>query len=126
MTLGTAFLVYFYTQALFQPLHMISNQLEDFQKASAGAVRVRELMSTSSALADGITQGAAGPDEFRTAPLWGVGQRIFFLHDGRATDLAQAIASHRSPGSEASAVIRSFERLRTQQQQDVVNFLRSL
>src|SRR6516164_6368772 len=27
-------------------------------------------------LADGVTQGQAGPDEFRTAPLWGVGQRI--------------------------------------------------
>jgi CxxC motif-containing protein (DUF1111 family) len=38
-------------------------------------------------LADGITQGAAGPDEFRTAPLWGIGQRIFFLHDGRTTNL---------------------------------------
>src|SRR5262249_19303032 len=34
-------------------------------------------------LADGITQGQAGPREFRTAPLWGLGQRIFFLHDGR-------------------------------------------
>jgi hypothetical protein len=32
----------------------------------------------ASRLADGITQGAAGPDEFRTAPLWGVGQRLFF------------------------------------------------
>jgi len=28
-------------------------------------------------LADGISQGGAGPDEFRTAPLWGLGQRIF-------------------------------------------------
>ena len=36
-----------------------------------------------SGLADGITQGAAGPYEFRSAPLLGVGQRIFFLHDGR-------------------------------------------
>src|SRR6202795_3442583 len=36
-------------------------------------------------LADGITQGGAGPDEFRTAALWGVGQRVFFLHDGRPT-----------------------------------------
>jgi CxxC motif-containing protein (DUF1111 family) len=36
-------------------------------------------------LADGITQGGAGPDEFRTAPLWGVGQRVFFLHDGRTS-----------------------------------------
>lgn len=53
MTLGTAFLVYFYTQALFQPLHMISNQLDDFQKASAGAIRVQELMTTRSALEDG-------------------------------------------------------------------------
>src|SRR5579871_3787109 len=27
-----------------------------------------------SQLSDGVTQGVAGPDEFRTAPLWGVGQ----------------------------------------------------
>ncbi len=53
ISLGTGFLVYFYTQALFQPLHMISNQLDDFQKASAGAVRVQELMNTQSVLADG-------------------------------------------------------------------------
>jgi ABC-type multidrug transport system fused ATPase/permease subunit len=61
MTLGTAFLVYFYTQTLFQPMHMLSNQLEDFQKASAGATRVQELMSTSSALVDGtVTEFAPG------------------------------------------------------------------
>ena len=34
-------------------------------------------------LADGVSQGAANGQEFRSAPLWGVGQRIFFLHDGR-------------------------------------------
>ena len=79
-----------------------------------------------SGLADGITQGAAGPDEFRTAPLWGVGQRIFFLHDGRTKDLVQAIAAHRSEGSEANAVVRRFERMETQRQQDLINFLRSL
>ena len=45
-------------------------------------------------LADDIIQGAAGPDEFRTVPLWGVGQRIFFLHDGRTSDLQQAILAH--------------------------------
>src|SRR6266581_1728301 len=42
-------------------------------------------------LADGVSQGEAGPREFRTAPLWGLGQRIFFLHDGRTADLLQAI-----------------------------------
>jgi len=77
-------------------------------------------------LADGITQGGAGPDEFRTAPLWGVGQRIFFLHDGRTSNLVQAIRAHRSPGSEANLVIERFNRLREREQQDIINFLRSL
>ena len=77
-------------------------------------------------LADGITQGAAGPDEFRTAPLWGLGQRVFFLHDGRTTNLVKAIRDHRSHGSEANKVIEHFNRLTPQQQQDVINFLRSL
>jgi CxxC motif-containing protein (DUF1111 family) len=62
-------------------------------------------------LADGITQGAPGPDEFRTAPLWGVGQRIFFLHDGRTTNLVEAIEDHLSPGSDANRVIERFRRL---------------
>jgi len=77
-------------------------------------------------LADGITQGAAGPDEFRTAPLWGLGQRVFFLHDGRTTNLVEAIRDHRSHGSEANKVIQHFNRLTPQEQQDVINFLRSL
>jgi CxxC motif-containing protein (DUF1111 family) len=77
-------------------------------------------------LADGITQGGAGPDEFRTAPLWGVGQRVFFLHDGRTSNLVQAIRDHRGPGSEANRVIERFIRLGDQEQQDIINFLRSL
>jgi CxxC motif-containing protein (DUF1111 family) len=77
-------------------------------------------------LADGITQGGAGPDEFRTAPLWGVGQRVFFLHDGRTTDLVKAIGAHKSHDSEASRVVDRFDRLPREQQQDIVNFLRGL
>jgi CxxC motif-containing protein (DUF1111 family) len=77
-------------------------------------------------LADGITQGAAGPDEFRTAPLWGVGQRIWFLHDGRTSNLLEAIDDHRSPGSEASQVVERFHKLKPKDQQDLINFLRSL
>ena len=79
-----------------------------------------------SGLADGVTQGTAGPDEFRTAPLWGAGQRAFFLHDGRTRDLLQAILAHRSPGSEASLVIDMFSLLPANQKQDILNFLRSL
>ena len=77
-------------------------------------------------LADGITQGAAGPDEFRTAPLWGLGQRIFFLHDGRTRDLVAAIEAHSSDGSEANAVVQKYNGLRQSDQQDLLNFLRSL
>ncbi len=77
-------------------------------------------------LADGITQGGAGPDEFRTSPLWGVGQRVFFLHDGRTNNLVVAIRAHRSRGSEANTVIDRFDRLTASEQQDIVNFLRSL
>ena len=79
-----------------------------------------------SGLADGVSQGAAGPDQFRSAPLWGLGQRLFFLHDGRTSDLMQAIEDHASPGSEANAVIRNFNELTEGQKQDLLNFLRSL
>ena len=77
-------------------------------------------------LADGITQGGAGPDEFRTAPLWGVGQRVFFLHDGRTSNLVEAIREHRGKGSEANRVIEQFERLSVEEQQEVIDFLRAL
>jgi CxxC motif-containing protein (DUF1111 family) len=83
-------------------------------------------------LADFVRQGQAGGDEFRTAPLWGVGQRIFFLHDGRTSDLLDAIRAHKSPGSgniapsEANGVVDRFQALTPTQQQDLLNFLRSL
>ncbi len=95
-----------------------------------------------SRLSDGVSQGAAGPDQFRTAPLWGIGQRLFFLHDGRTSDLLQAIQAHasndcansrfqsrshtQSCGSEANDVVRRFNSLNRSQMQDVLNFLRSL
>ena len=98
-----------------------------------------------SGLTDGITQGAAGADEFRSAPLWGIGQRLFFLHDGRTSDLLQAIEAHADCGdkswdrhdghdrfqrshcdSEANGVVRNFNNLKPSQVQDILNFLRSL
>jgi CxxC motif-containing protein (DUF1111 family) len=59
-------------------------------------------------LTDGVNQGGAGPDEFRTAPLWGLGQRLFFLHDGRTTNLITAIQAHFSPGN-VCTTIQSFQ-----------------
>jgi CxxC motif-containing protein (DUF1111 family) len=79
-----------------------------------------------SGLADGISQGTAAGDEFRSAPLMGVGQRLFFLHDGRATDLNQAILSHAGNGSEANAVIAKYQALSFDSVQNLLQFLRSL
>lgn len=79
-----------------------------------------------SGLADGISQGNAGPDEFRTAPLWGLGQRMYFLHDGRTSDLRNAIQAHASPGSEANRSVDFFTHLSEADKQDILNFLRSL
>jgi CxxC motif-containing protein (DUF1111 family) len=78
------------------------------------------------ALDDGITQGNAQGQDWRTAPLWGLGDRIFFLHDGRTKDLLEAIRFHDSPGSEAHQVIVNYNALTTDQKQDLLNFLRSL
>src|SRR3954463_4082740 len=77
-------------------------------------------------LADGVSQGSANGNEFRTAPLWGVGQRIFFLHDGRTKDLHEAIQQHASRGSEANAVINNYNLLSRDDKQALVNYLRSL
>jgi CxxC motif-containing protein (DUF1111 family) len=83
-------------------------------------------------LADDITQGHAGPDEFRTTPLWGVGQRVFFMHDGRTADLLKAIQDHFSeksakyPASEANGTVQKFRLLSPEEQQAILDFLRSL
>jgi CxxC motif-containing protein (DUF1111 family) len=83
-------------------------------------------------LADDVVQAQAGPDEFRTAPLWGLGQRIFFLHDGRTSDLREAIRQHKSASdarfaaSEANAVVDAYRLLTERDKQDLLNFLRSL
>ena len=90
------------------------------------------LHSMGPGLADQISQGQAAGDEFRTAPLWGLGQRIFFLHDGRTSDLLQAISLHFSrgntqfQGSEANTVIQNFNGLSNTDQQALLIFLRSL
>jgi|SRR5580658_2015113 CxxC motif-containing protein (DUF1111 family) len=84
------------------------------------------LHDMGSGLQDQVSQGNANGTQFRTAPLWGVGQRIFFLHDGRTTSLVTAIEAHSSTGSEANEVIANFNKLSAFDQQAVVDFLRSL
>src|SRR5262249_44457398 len=61
MTLGTVYLVFFYTQALRRPVIQITRQIEDLQKAGAGIARVRDLYGIQPSLADGARDLPAGP-----------------------------------------------------------------
>lgn len=84
------------------------------------------LHNMGNGLADHVAQGAAAGNEFRTAPLWGLGQRIFFLHDGRTSSLVKAINAHASQHSEANQVISNFQNLSHTDKQNLILFLRSL
>jgi ATP-binding cassette subfamily B protein len=60
ITIGTAFLILHYTRDLFQPLNRTTAQIEEFQRASAGATRVRDILGLTSALPDGTAALPAG------------------------------------------------------------------
>jgi CxxC motif-containing protein (DUF1111 family) len=102
------------------------NQVQGLSQVQADLFSDLALHHMGTTLADGITQGNAGPDQFRTAPLWGVGQRVFFMHDGRTSNLPQAIQEHASFGSEANQVIRNYDQLSLTDKQNLILFLRSL
>jgi CxxC motif-containing protein (DUF1111 family) len=103
-----------------------SNMTGSLSNAPVNAFSDIEIHHMGAGLADNVSQGGAGGDQFRTAPLWGLGQRVFLLHDGRTTNLLTAIEDHSSNGSEANTVEYNFDLLSPSQQQDLLNFLRSL
>ena len=81
-------------------------------------------------LDDGYTEGRATTSEWRTPPLWGIGiqqnfqgGQAFFLHDGRARTLREAIDFH---GGEAASSRDAFGGLSTDDQERLIRFLRSL
>jgi CxxC motif-containing protein (DUF1111 family) len=104
----------------------VSNVTSSLSKAKVSAYSDIEVHHMGTGLADNVSQGSAGGDQFRTAPLWGLGQRIFLLHDGRTTNLLSAIQDHASHGSEATTVEEQFFELNSTQQQEILDFLRSL
>ena len=80
-------------------------------------------------LADGQQVGDADGFEWRTPPLWGigltkvVGGQAFFLHDGRARDLTEAILWH---GGEGQAARDRFAALDAADRDRLIRFLESL
>lgn len=74
-------------------------------------------------LADGRPEVDAGPSDWRTAPLWGVGRATNLLHDGRARSPEEAILWH--DGAAADARMR-FESLDRAERAALLRFLASL
>jgi CxxC motif-containing protein (DUF1111 family) len=80
-------------------------------------------------LADGQAVGDATGSEWRTAPLWGIGltKRVnghtFFLHDGRARNLTEAILWH---GGEAQKARDRFAAAGKAERDALIRFLESL
>lgn len=72
---------------------------------------------------------SANPQEWRTAPLWGIGLsdkisgRTGFLHDGRARTIEEAILWH---GGEAQQSKRGYTQLNQEQRSVLIRFLESL
>ncbi|MBX9722423.1 MAG: hypothetical protein K2X81_13575, partial [Candidatus Obscuribacterales bacterium] len=75
------------------------------------------------ALADGVAQDGSKSSEWRTAPLWGLRMRKFYMHDGRAKKLEEAIALH---GGQAADSVKEYGKLSAQEKNDLLAFLNSL
>jgi CxxC motif-containing protein (DUF1111 family) len=85
------------------------------------------LLHNMGELGDGIAQQAAGPNDIRTSPLWGLrGRSGSFLHDGRASTIQQAINAHDAMGAESQKIAQRFKQLPPAQQQDLIDFLLSI
>ncbi|MGB0134261.1 di-heme oxidoredictase family protein [Dokdonella sp.] len=81
------------------------------------------LLHDMGSLADGIAQGAAGPGEMKTAPLWGLRESGPYLHDGRAETVDAAIRGHEG---EAARVRDGYARLSDRDRQQLLEFLDTL
>lgn len=80
-------------------------------------------------LADGRPEGRATGHEWRTPPLWGIGLteivsgHTFFLHDGRARSLTEAVLWH---GGEAQSARDAFANLSAAERRQLIAFVSSL
>jgi ATP-binding cassette, subfamily B, bacterial len=96
LTLGTVYLVFYYSELLAKPIEKIRTQLEDLQKADASLERVRSLLATESAIQDGIGKPLpAGPLSVELR-----GMTFAYEEGGRSTihDLELALAPGQTLG----------------------------
>ncbi|MBX9688724.1 MAG: hypothetical protein K2X27_18600 [Candidatus Obscuribacterales bacterium] len=94
--------------------------LEDKQMQAYSDLLLHDL---GPGLADGYAEGAAGGSQWRSAPLWGLRYRRYYLHDGRAASLSAAIRLH---GGQAAASAKAFAALSEVEKRELLAFLESL
>jgi CxxC motif-containing protein (DUF1111 family) len=75
------------------------------------------------AMDDRVVQGEATGKDWRTTPLWGLGMRGRLLHDGRATNVPDAILAH---DGEAAAAAKAFRQLTWHERASLLAFLLAL
>ena len=81
---------------------------------------------------DGIEQGQGSGRELKTPPLWGVSFRNPMWHDGRFSDgtfesrIRDSIAEHGVFGSQGAPSAEAFANSTSEEQELIINFLRSL
>jgi mono/diheme cytochrome c family protein len=75
------------------------------------------------AMDDRVLQGEATGKDWRTTPLWGLGMRDRLLHDGRATNVPDAILAH---DGEAAATTKAFRQLTWHERASLLAFLLAL
>lgn len=80
-------------------------------------------------LADNFPQGSASGQEWRTAPLWGLGllssinANTRYLHDGRARTIEEAVLWHGGQGQKSRD---RFKAMSADDRQQLIDFLKSL
>lgn len=111
-------------EVLFDEVGCTSCHVTDFV-APGGIVAYTDLL-LHQLFADGtpgIASGAAGPLEFRTAPLWGLSRTAPYMHDGRSFTIEAAILRH---DAEAARARRAYEDLHAEDKAKLLAFLNSL
>ncbi|PHR72778.1 MAG: thiol oxidoreductase [Arcobacter sp.] len=81
-------------------------------------------------LSDGRSEYKAGPQEWRTAPLWGINsyekaikKKVDYLHDGRASTIEEAILWH---DGEAKNSKEAFKSLNEKNRQYLLKYIKEL
>lgn len=117
---------------IFQTLGCVKCHVESFKSAEYGTIHPYSdflLHDMGEALSDGHSMFEAGPSEFRTPPLWGIGfyekvsGELNLLHDGRAKSIEEAILWH---GGEAQMQKMAFQQLDKNKRETLVEFLKGI